>query len=487
MMKKGCFYLVFFCIAFNSVTARSYVKTDTLSNILLIKDKIPREKQLVRYFRNYFSSTPVNSLYDSKIEMVSVLNKNNIASKEALSYLVESLYQGKLSHTDQSKTAIINAIQAAEKSNDDYLSCTFLNYLAYKQTEEGNVIGAVSSYRMAKKDAIKLNDTNLQMIIDINISDVYYKNNFFSKSLFFLNQAEILNAKFWPDDQRIKNIIYYNKSENFFRMNMPDSLQVYNEKLKKSKANTYKLYTYKNRTDYYLYLLRHDYKNAIKLIHAMQNDEGNKFDDNDRQNLSDAFYKDGQLDSAKLIITQLLSESSASNHPEIKYHLYEVLGEIAEQQGDFKSSSDYFKLSLQQSKVNMNRLTQVDNISSLIKVDELEGIYAQKKESYEKERLWLILTVVCALLAILVIAMFYRAIKQKRHYERLLFRAKKNELAFINSHDVRKHLTNILGLIDVVRHGKDKEKEYLQVEDRLFCSAEGLDKAIKNISEKLDD
>ncbi|MFI5138245.1 MAG: hypothetical protein ACHQIM_10495, partial [Sphingobacteriales bacterium] len=264
-------------------------------------------------------------------------------------------------------------------------------------------------------------------------------------------------------------------------------LLVYNKKLKKSKANTYKLYTYKNRTDYYLYLLHHDYKNAIKLIHAMQNDEGNKFDENDRRNLSDAFYKDGQLDSAKFIINQLLSEPSASNHPEFKYHLYEVLGEIAEQQGDYKSSSGYFKLSLQQSKDNMNRLTQVDNISSLIKVDEIEGLYAQKKESYEKERWWLILAVVCALLAILVIAMFYRAIRQKRHYERLLFRAKKNELAFINSHDVRKHLTNILGLIDVVRHGKDKEKQYFEVEDHLFCSAEGLDKAIKNISEKLDD
>src|SRR5258708_35359329 len=107
---------------------------------------------------------------------------------------------------------------------------------------------------MANKDAIKLNDTNLQMIIDLNISDVYYKNNFYSQSLFYLDQAQAIGARFWPDDQRVKNIIYYNKSENFFRMNLPDSLMVYNEKLKKSKANTFKLYTYKNTTDYYFYL-----------------------------------------------------------------------------------------------------------------------------------------------------------------------------------------------------------------------------------------
>ena len=144
--------------------------------------------------------------------------------------------------------------------------------MAYVQTEEGNVVGAVSSYRMAKKNAVKLNDTNLQMIIDINISDVYYKNDFYSLSLFYLNQAQAIGDKFWPDDLRVKNSIYYNKSEIFFRMNKVDSLAVYNEKLKKSKANTYKLYTYKNRTDCYLYLLRRNYKKASFIQCKMMED-----------------------------------------------------------------------------------------------------------------------------------------------------------------------------------------------------------------------
>jgi signal transduction histidine kinase len=93
---------------------------------------------------------------------------------------------------------------------------------------------------------------------------------------------------------------------------------------------------------------------------------------------------------------------------------------------------------------------------------------------------------VVAVLAIAVIAMFYRNTKQKRHYEKLLFAAKKEELAYINSHDIRRHLTNILGIIDVVQHSEHKEKEYLQAEEYLFRSAEELDRAIKNISEKLD-
>jgi hypothetical protein len=487
MLKKMCFSFLFFCFVFSSEKALSPIKADSLLNILQVKDKKSREKQLIRYIKNHFQESPLKDLNASKIEINEFLKKNNVEARESFEYFIESVYQDRLLHANYSKNAMIKAIQAAGKSRDDYLSCTFLNFLAYKQTEEGNVIGAVSSYRMAKKDAIKSNDTNLQMIIDINISDVYYKNDFYGQSLFYLDQAEAIRAKFWPDDERIKNIINYNKSENFFRMNSPDSLKVYNEKLKKSKANTYKLYTYKNRTDYYLYLLHHDYKKAIDLIHAMQKDEGYKFDDHDLQNLSDAYYKNGQLDSAKFIINQLLAKPSGINHPEIKYHLYDVLGQIAEAQGDYKSAAGNFKLSLQQSKYNMNRLTQVDNISSLIKVDEIEGYYSQKDEGYERERVWLIVAVVFALMTILVIAMFYRTIRQKRHYEKLLFTAKKQELSFINSHDVRKHLTNILGLIEVLRHSENKGKEYIDAEDHLFHSAQELDKAIKNISKKLDD
>jgi hypothetical protein len=487
MDKKRYFLFLFFFIVINHANARSSLKTDSLLNIFGIKERDLKVKLLVKYIKDNLLNSPNNELYASKTGIDGFLDKYNVQDKDAYKYFNESIYQQRLLHMDACENDLIKAIQSADKNGDYFLSYTLLSYLAYIQTEEGNVVGAVSSYRIAKKNAIKLNDTNLQMIIDINISDVYYKNDFYSLSLFYLNQAEAIGNRFWPDDLRVKNSIYYNKSENFYRMNMVDSLAVYNEKLKNSKANTYKLYTYKNRTDCYLFILRHDYKKAINLIYTMQNDGGYKFEEEDLKNLSDAYYKKGQLDSAEFIVKQLLSRPSASNHPEVKYHLYNVLGQIAEQKSRYKSASDYFKLSLLQSADNMNRLNQVDNISSLIKADEIEGYYSQKSETYRTERMWLIVVIGFALLIILIIAMFYRTIKQKRHYEKLLFRTTKEELAFINSHDVRKYLTNILGLIEVIKLSENKSEEYLLAEDYLFSSAEDLDKAIKNISQKLDD
>ena len=82
--------------------------------------------------------------------------------------------------------------------------------------------------------------------------------------------------------------------------------------------------------------------------------------------------------------------------------------------------------------------------------------------------------------------MIYRNVRQKRYYEKLLFDAKKEELAFINSHEIRRHLCNIKGIIEMIKQSDDKQGEYLQAEDHLYSETEKLDKAIKNISLKLD-
>jgi hypothetical protein len=78
-------------------------------------------------------------------------------------------------------------------------------------------------------------------------------------------------------------------------------------------------------------------------------------------------------------------------------------------------------------------------------VDEMEGAYIRKEESYKRARLWLPFTAVSAVLIIGIGIMFYRNIRQKRHYEQLFFQFKKDELSFINSHEVRRHLSNIMG------------------------------------------
>ncbi len=468
------------CFSGKVLAAKAY----DLSEILQIKDQYQKEKNLVAYIKvqDKFS---LDSFRVAKAKIHQEFVKNNYENATAVDYYIESIYQHRMGNNADAENDILKATELLSKE-DHYLQYILLSNLAFIQTEDGNAIGAISSFRAAKKQAILLNDGYSQLVVDINISDIYYRYGFYSQSLYYLSQSQLIITARKVNQPRVKNIIYYNKCENYFRMGSLDSLKLYNSLLKQSKDYSPSLYTYIKRTDYYILLLEHDYSSTINELTKARTDTAYKYGDIDRQNLADAWFNIGNLDSAKNMLNLLLNEKAQNNHPEIKSHLYEVLGEISEKQNNTQQAALNFRLALDQSKENINKLVLVGDVSSKMKMDEMDNYYAQQDEIYRTQNLWMKLLAVVAVLTIAVIAMFYRNTKQKRHYEKLLFAAKKEELAYINSHDIRRHLTNILGIIDVVQHSEHKEKEYLQAEEYLFRSAEELDKAIKNISEKLD-
>jgi hypothetical protein len=487
MLRKLLYIVVLFACFITKAKAVTPVDINSIKTILKIENPIDREKKLLSYIRTCLQESTESGLPGVKWGLNKLFAQVHLESRTAFEYFTESLYQRRLTHMDDAEAAMVKAIRFAGYNGNHYLMYSFLTHLAFIQTEEGNAIDAVTSYGLAKKEALKLNEPKLQMQADINISDVYYKNNFHNQSLFYLDQAAAFSKKFDPDNDNINKIIYYNKAENFFRMNKPDSLKLYHDKLMGIKGDIYKLYTYQKRTGYYLDILQYDFTKAVKLIKKLQKDSLYKYNDQDQQNLADAYFNGGQPDSAITIINELLEEPLEVNHPEIKYHLYKVLGQIAESRRANKLAAANFKLSLDQAEDMINRLTQVGNISSQIKIDEIEGNYIQKDEAYKQERIWLTFAVVVAFFIIMLIAMVYRSTKQKRHYEKLLYTAQKEELAFINSHEVRKHLSNIMGIIDVIKSSDDRVKEYKLFEDHLLCSAQSMDTAIKNISAKLDE
>ena len=471
----------------SNVNAQKHTSTDTLMSALLIKQANIREDKIVDYLKDNFQVAPKDSLLTLKTKISYLLTKYNIENSKAFEYYMESIFQNRFGNLKESEINMVKAVIAVRKSHDDALSYEFLNFLAYKQTEQGLITDAISNYRLAKLEAIKLQNTGVQMVTDVNLSDLLYKNEFYNQSLLYLNQAQATCLKYHPKSKRVLAVIYYNKCENFFRMGNIDSLKKYHDNLVKSDSDHDKMFTYRNRTAYYLALLQQNYAGAIVLIDKMRKTPTYLYNEQDQQNLADAYYQNNQTDSAKHIIYGLLNNTSISNHPEIKYHLYEVLGQIAEKSGDYKNAASNFKSALLESKINAKKLTQVDDVASLIKADEVEVFYNQKDEDYKRERLWLIIGIAFAVLIILIVAMFYRNVKQKRHFEKLIFDTKKAELAFMNSHDVRRHLVNILGLIEVIKLGHNKEEEYLQAEEGLFKSALELDKAIKSFSDKLND
>jgi tetratricopeptide (TPR) repeat protein len=467
------------------------INQDTLVNIIQQKDYFIRQNKLIRFIKNYVNASQPEKLVAVQDTFNQSFERNNLANRVAFSNFMKSLALNKQHQLKDAEAYMSKAISLAKKENQSNLLFQFYSHLGFIQTDRGNFIGAIYNYRLATKEVTKLRDkikdNRPQAALNINISDLYYKTGFYAESLNYLDRAQELLKNDDVNRPQLISVIYYNKSENYFRMNNIDSLRAYHQRLNDPSNKNYKIYTYRQRTKYYLTLLTRNYQLAIKQIRALQQNKQYVPSELEDQRLADAYYLNGQLDSAKYLVDKLIALNPENNHPETKYHFYETLAWIAEGKGDFKTSSENFKEALNQSKENTIRLTQVGNISSQIKIDETENSYVQQTEEYERERIWLIFIVLIAALSLVAIALIYRNVKQKRHYEQLLYVAQKEEISFINSHEVRKHLTNILGIIDVLKHSENKIADYEQSEKYLLESASELDKAIKNISDKLND
>ncbi len=462
--------------------SQPHVKKDSLVNYIELKDQVERETKVTRYFKSFFQNAPLNQLETKKKSILDTFARYSILNQESMLYFMESIYQRRLSNLKESQKALVKAIDEAHKTDDHFLLQQYFIHLAFVQTDEGNSIEAINSYDLAKQEIKKLNDPRLEVVLNVNISDVYYKSGLYTQSLAYLDQAQKILDDNKLDRPNILAIINYNKAENYFRTNNYDSLQAIHKRLFSPHNKSYKLYTYQKRTGYYLNLLKHDYKGAIKLINALIRDTLYVKSDLEEQRLADAYLSNGQIDSAQYMVEKQLAQPSQINHPEIKYRLYELLGEIAQRKNNQMAAADNFKLSLNELKQNLNNISQAGNKSTQLKINE----YYVSQLKYEHERLWMMFAIALAVLAVIVVAIFYRSSRQKRHYEKLLFEAKKSELAFINSHEVRNHLSNMLGLLDLVKDIETKE-ELLKVREHLLYSAEELDKNIRNVSKKLSE
>ena len=357
MLRKLLFCLLFLCFTLKLSAFHYTFKTDSLLTIIKSGDQNERERKLTTFIKRYFLYGGPDSLIAKKEEITRLISRSGIANGEALISFTEGVYQKRLYHLPEAQGAMLKAIEIATKTDDHYLLYTFISNLAFIQTDEGDAIGTISSYRLAKKEAVHLNDQGLQILVNYNISDIYYKYNFFNQASSYLSQAEALLVKYRPNDERFKWLIYIAKSDIFFKLNMPDSLASCNEILKRLKSQSPETYTQIKRNEYYMSLLHGELGGAIKQINAAKTDTSYLYTNVDRQCLADAFYKAGKSDSTTNIVSKLLADPMETNHPEIKYHQYEVLGEISKNKSQYEQANAYFKAALQQAEDNNKRLT----------------------------------------------------------------------------------------------------------------------------------
>ncbi|MFD2145786.1 tetratricopeptide repeat protein [Mucilaginibacter antarcticus] len=425
MFKNSTLVILFLCVFCCFGAVGSAAGDDDFIKILKHRDKEVQKRQVVKYIRAYFRSKPVDSLPGRKAEISKQFSEYEFDNSTAFNYFIDHIYQVRIDRFGDAERSLVKAIELVSNIKDEYLLYVFYTELGFLQSDIGNLTGAVYSYSMARRQAMALENGTYLATVNVNLSDIFYHNGFYSQALSYLRQAQRLVIGLSGTDQLLVNTVYSNIADNYFKLGNADSVQKYHNLLRSTPNSAFNKYIFLKLTNYQLTLLKHDYKAAVKQILALKTDSLYQYSNNDDLLLVDAYYQAAMYDSAKTVIAGLFVHKSFKNHPEVKYHLYDLLGKIAEKQQDVKAAAYNFKMALQQSEEQINRLTHVNHISSQLKIDEAENAFNQKEGRYKRERLGLIYVLVISILIIAVIAMIFRANRKKRFYERLVFDAKK--------------------------------------------------------------
>jgi len=486
MIKVRLVYVFLFFIWGNAFAEPAMIKNDSLTAILKKKDIAIKKRELIFYLRYAFGDMPLKDLEQAKVQTAQTLQSNHEPDSEGLILFVDGICKLRENNFPAAQNSFLKAVEKADQNEDHYLLYACFTHMAFLQNEQGNEIEAISDFRAAKKEATIVNDAYLQIVIDVNLSDIYYRNKMFNHALFYLNEAQLLITSNKVKVQRMENSVNNNMAEVYYQLKDIDSLRRYNRLLHEAKGGDAGLYTFQKRTDYYLDMLRRKYPEVISTIAALRNDTAYHFDLTDDNSLADAYFQSGLMDSAKSVVKRLIGNSRGKNHAEVNLYLYKLLGDIEDRKNNPKDAAVAYNQALLQSLEQLKQLINVGTVSSEIRIDQVQNSYALRTETYKRERLWLIFIISVAGLLIVFGALLYYNIHRKKYYEKLLFESKKNEIAFINSHEVRRHSSNLMGIVQMINQGDNKYENFVEAEHYLQSELTNLDNAIKNISNKLN-
>jgi hypothetical protein len=485
MLKLRISFFLIILLGFLSANGvRHKTAGDSLVSIIKLPDDELRDRKMVDYLysRYLYSSSfdgAISALYDT-------VHKYDEAQESEYENFALALINRRSFKFNNAERYLLKAISAAQKADHMFLLFTFYSNMGFLKTDNGEPLAALQSYQVAHKVADDLNDPKLVATTDINMSDLYSKIQLYTQALHYLDHADNF-CKLYPNTAGAMTCanIDINKAEIYFKLGNKDSLRYYAKRTDVTDNQLYDIQRIRSRLHYYIYLLDKDYPKAIDIIKNVLLEK--KYDRNvDRWNLADSYYKLNKLDSAELTAQDIISEDELKS-PQIRYQSYKLLSQISQKKGDYKTAAYQNGLALNELESFLKSMVHVGDLSSQMQLDQLESSYLVQTLNYKKENTLLIFTIMLVVLLVIVVAMFYFNISQKLKYENIINANKTQELAFLNSHGLRKHLANILGICDILIQDEKEGSELAKHYEYLSISAQKLDDAIKTMEKKLSE
>jgi hypothetical protein len=464
-------------------TQRVYAKeclADEIQKVLALPTQ-QVDNNLFDLCKTYIINSRSDSVTANADIFVTVISKSNLDNKKSFIYEIRALEAKRLIKLYKAKYYILQALNTPPVHQDQLQ--VLLSLLAFIDTDLENYSEAMKTYHQLENLLIEIKNDQKLIFNFINVADLYNKGGLHREALLSLNKAYQLIDKQKSPDALI--LTYENIALTYFYLNNLDSLELYSNKVttigRRSNIGSIALH----RLKYMIFMLKRD-PLAIGEIMAIMKDPNDADKLTTSFQLAQAYLEFKQTKQAKAIILKMLNTGDLKDLVYRNSKLYAFLGDIYEQERDFKSASLNYQKSLAKLSINAENQLKADNIKSSIEYFDINDKYIAAKNELSVRRSYLILFVIIAALIIFKLYFLYRNLRIKKELEKVMFNQFNYELSMMSSHEVRRHLANVLGLITVIRLSEDKYVEYVELENALFESVEKLDCAIKDIIEKLN-
>lgn len=443
--------------------------------------KLPKKDAAFRVYQltiRHLINAPLDSVAHNKNLIITALSQNDLPNQKAMIYEVEAISSKRLLKLNDAKKFAQRGINEVGISENQLIR--LLSLLAYIETDLENYLAAIENYQVIEKLLQRTNEPRKLIVSYIGLGDLYNKSGLYKEALNTFTKAFNMAQQ---EKIKVPMILYENMAIVYFNLKRSDSLQYYSDKILKAKVPLDDSIAF-HRLTYMKLILAKDSR-AINEIKKVINDPKDGDPLLTTLNLAKAYIEFNQIENAKSFILETLAKGDLKNVTFLSSQLYKLLSDIYLKKGEFKVALLYYKKSVEQLTLNAEKQSKSDNILAVLKYYEIKTKYATIENDLVVRKNYLLLLTIIAVMIILTLFFLYRTVWIKKRFNRLQYDRLNNELSFINSHEVRKHLSNILGIIEVIKISDDKHKAYEELETALLHSAENLDISIKNISKKL--
>lgn len=437
--------------------------------------------QIYELTTKYIIDANIDSIPKNKSILITALSKSDIPHKQALIYEIEAHSARNLLHLNQAKSFVQKGLN--EPQIPEEMLVRFLTLLANIETGLENYSVAIENYQVIDKLLAQRKNSDKNSIHNyIGLANLYLKAGLYNEAIKSLDKGIALAQK--KKTKQVKPLLYKNLAIVYFYLNNADSLHHYTkkafngaEKLADSSIAFHRLN--------YMKLLLDKNPEAIEEIRKVINSPKDDDELMSGYHYAKALVTFNEIPRAKKFILVMLGTGDLKNLPLLSSKLYKMLSDIYLNEGDYKSATLYYQKNAEKVSLYAEKQLKTDNITAIVKYHEIKDRYAsvEKDLKVKKNYLWLSITI--GAMIILALFLLYRTVLANKRFNKLAYDKLNNELSFINSHEVRKHLSNILGIITVVQMSDDKCASYLETEGALLQSAQELDTSIKSIAGKL--